>query len=63
MDGRDWLIRVMEIRKNPASATPEEILKLADDYFYNLYFGKSVEHVQYIADLGQRLSSSTLNKE
>jgi hypothetical protein len=63
MDSKDWMIRVMEIRNNPASASVEDILKLADDYFYNLYFSKPLTDQQHILQIGQRLSSGPLNKE
>ena len=49
----DWLMRVMEIRKYPASATPEEIVKLTDDVLMQIYFGISPED-----KIGRKLSGS-----
>ena len=63
MDEKNWVFRVMEIRKNPSCATTEEILKLADDFFYNLYLAKNTNKEQYIANLVQRLSADSLDKE
>lgn len=32
-----WMYRIMEIRKDPACATPEEIQRLATDLIYSMY--------------------------
>lgn len=53
-----WQYRVMEIRKDPKSATPEEIVKLTDDFFMRLYFG---DPIRCNADLGRNLSGSVKN--
>jgi len=52
----DWLMRVMEIRKQPTSATPEEIVKLTDDVLMQIYFGISPED-----KIGRALSVSVKN--
>lgn len=54
----EWQCRVMEIRKDPKSATPEEIVKLTDDFFMRLYFG---DPVRCSADLSRTLSGSVKN--
>lgn len=54
----DWQIRVMEIRKNPLTATPDEIVKLTDDYFMRLYFG---DPVRCCTDFSQKLVGSVEN--
>lgn len=51
----DWQFRVMEIRKNPSCATPEEIVKLTDDYFMRLYFGNPL---RCTADISRNLTGS-----
>jgi hypothetical protein len=35
----EWYYRILEIRKEPSLATPEDILKLTDDVLMQLYFG------------------------
>lgn len=51
---REWMYRVMEIRKDPSIATPEDIAKLATDYIYSVF---SAMPRNPIADLAQILTN------
>lgn len=51
-----WMFRVMEIRKEPSSATIEEIHRLASEYIYSSFCTGAKHH---IAEIGQILTSQT----
>jgi len=57
MDGQEWMWRVMEIRKNPSLATPDDIVKMTDDILYKIYFGKSEAD---ISELGRVLTGKSV---
>jgi hypothetical protein len=53
MESQEWMWRIMEIRKNPSLATPDDIVKMTDDILYKIYFGKSQTG---IAEVGKVLT-------
>ena len=57
MESQEWMWRIMEIRKNPSLATPDDIVKMTDDIIYKLYFGASNNE---IAELGRLMTSKSI---
>ncbi len=53
-----WYYRILEIRKQPALATHEDILKLTDDVLLNLYMGSNSNPV---SSLSTMLINKTIN--
>lgn len=56
----EWYYRILEIRKEPSLATPEDILKLTDDVLMQLYFNGEKNS---IPALGTSLINKSIDNE
>ena len=59
----DWMLRILEMRKNPEIANKDDVQKLADDFILLLYSGKpNTNMIMSAIKNAEEYSGETVNK-
>lgn len=59
----EWMLRILEMRKNPEIANKDDVQKLADDFILLLYSGKpNTNMIMSAIKNAEEYSGETVNK-